>query len=147
MNLIRCQFPTAAVPFARFQTVADEMTRLFDFPFFGRLPGAPVSWTPAFDLAEDQDAVTVRAELPGLKKDQIQINLQDDTLTITGERKFEGEGQNHIRRERGFGRFERSIRLNTPIDETGAKATFEDGVLTLVLPKAPEAKPRQIAIS
>lgn len=147
MNLIRCQFPTAAVPFARFQTVADEMTRLFDFPFFGRLPGAPVSWSPAFDLSEDQDAVTVRAELPGLKKEQIQISLQDDTLTIAGERKFEGEGQNHIRRERGFGRFERSIRLNTPINEGEAKATFEDGVLTLVLPKAPEAKPRQIAIS
>lgn len=148
MNLIRCQYPTAAVPFARFQTVADEMSRLFDFPLFGRFPGANATgWTPAFDLSEDKDAVTVRAELPGLKKDQIQISLQDETLTISGERKFESEEASHIRRERAFGRFQRSIKLHTPVNEAEAKATFEDGVLTLVLPKAPEAKPRQIAIA
>lgn len=148
MNLIRYQLPTAAVPFARFQTVADEMTRLFDFPFFGRVPSDnPSVWTPAFDLFEDKDSVTVRAELPGLKKDQIQISLQDDRLTIAGERKSDVEDANHVRRERAFGRFERSVTLNTPVNEAEAKATFEDGVLTLVLPKAPEAKPRQIAIA
>lgn len=145
MNLIRCQFPTAATPFARFQTVADEMNRLFEFPFFGRFSQSPSVWTPAFDLSEDANAVTVRAELPGLKKDQIQISLQDNVLTVSGERKLEGES--HIRRERAFGRFERTVTLNTAVNEAEAKATFEDGVLTLVLPKAPEAKPRQIAIS
>lgn len=148
MNHLRCQLPTtASVPFARFQTVANEMNRLFELPVFGRLsPFQPAGWVPPFDLSEDDHAITVRAELPGLKKDQIQVTLQNGELAIAGERKSETEEKGHIRRERVFGRFERTIALHTAIDAAGVKATFEDGVLTLVLPKAEEAKPRQIVI-
>ncbi len=96
MNIIRYETPTARLhPFARFSTMTDEMGRLLDFPFFGRLNRfAPAGWVPAFDLYEDQDKLTVRAELPGLKKDQIKLTLKEDVLTVSGERKQESDAQN-----------------------------------------------------
>jgi HSP20 family protein len=151
MNLIRYQTPCATLtPFGRFNTVADEMTRLFDLPFFGRAARfATAGWVPAFDVYEEQDALIVRAELPGLKKDQIQLTLQDDTLTVTGERKQETDAQakDHLRRERIFGRFERTVALPFAVKANEVKAAFEDGILTITLPKADEAKPRSIALA
>jgi HSP20 family protein len=151
MNIIRYEAPAVRTnPFARFSTVADEMGRLVDFPFFGRMNRfAPTGWVPAFDLYEDPDKLTVRAELPGLKKDQIKLTLKDDVLTVSGERKQEADTQNgeHIRRERVFGGFERAIALPFPVNQSTIAAGFEDGVLTITLPKAEEAKPRQIAIN
>ena len=151
MNIIRYETPTARLtPFARFSSVTDEMGRLLDFPFFGRLNRlAPTGWVPAFDLYEDPDKLTVRAELPGLKKDQIKLTLKDDVLTVSGERKQEADAQNSdlIRRERVFGAFERAITLPFPVNQSTIAAGFEDGVLTVTLPKAEEAKPRQIAIN
>ena len=151
MNIIRYEAPTARLnPFARFSTMTDEMGRFLDFPFFGRLNRfAPAGWVPAFDLYEDQDKLTVRAELPGLKKDQIKLTLKDDVLTVSGERKQETDAQksDHIRRERVFGAFERSVTLPYPVNQSAISAAYEDGVLTITLPKADEAKPRQIAIN
>jgi HSP20 family protein len=151
MNIIRYESPVARFsPFARLSTVTDEMGRFLDFPFFGRLNRfAPASFVPAFDLYEDKDKLTVRAELPGLKKNQIHLNLQDDVLTVSGERKQEAdvEKSDFVRRERAFGSFERSVTLPYPVNQSAISAKFEDGVLTITLPKAEEAKPRQIAIN
>lgn len=150
MNIIRYQPPSSSLrPFARFSSATDEMGRLLVFPFFGRPSRvAPAGWVPPFDLHEDSDKLTVRAELPGLKKDQIQITLQEGVLTIAGERKQESDVQqnDHVRRERVFGKFERTVTLPFPVNEASINAAYEDGVLTLTLPKAEEAKPRQIAI-
>jgi HSP20 family protein len=150
MNIIRYEAPVARLnPFARRSTMSDEVGRMLDLPFFGRLNRvAPAGWVPAFDLYEDKDKLTVRAELPGLKKDQIQLTLQDDVLTVAGERKPETDTQasDHVRRERVFGAFERTVTLPFPVNQSGISATCEDGVLTITLPKAEEAKPRQIAI-
>lgn len=151
MKIIRYETPAGRLhPFARFASVTDEVGRLFDFPSFGRLNKfASAGFTPAFDLYEDQDKLTVRAELPGLKKDQIVLNLKDDVLTVSGERKQEAGAENAsaIRRERLFGAFERSVTLPYPVNQAAISAKFEDGVLTITLPKAEEAKPRQIAIN
>src|ERR1700682_6532484 len=137
MNIIRYETPTARLnPFARFSTMTDEMGRLLDFPFFGRLnPVTPAGWVPAFDLYEDKDKLTVRAELPGLKKDQIQLTLKDDVLTVSGERKQETDVQNsdQLRRERVFGAFERAVTLPFPVNQSAISAAYEDGVLTITL--------------
>lgn len=151
MNIIRYQTPVASFhPFARFATVTDEVGRLLDSPFFGRSNRlAPSGWVPAFDLYEDQDKLTVRAELPGLKKDQVQLVLKDDVLTVSGERHPEAEAPatDYIRRERAFGSFNRQISVPFPVNQSQIAAKFEDGVLTITLPKAEETKPRQIAIN
>jgi HSP20 family protein len=106
------------------------------------------TWAPAVDLYEDKESLTVRAELPGLKKEDIDIALIDNVLTISGERKNEKryEGEQTSRQERFFGRFTRSITLPKAADAKGVKANYKDGVLTVTLPKAAEAKPRQIEI-
>ncbi len=120
--------------------------------WLGRRPAfrrTPSGWVPAFDLYEDEDKLTVRAELPGLKKDQVKLVLKDDVLTVSGERRAEADAPatDHIRRERVFGAFERQITLPFPVNQSEIVAKFEDGVLTITLPKAEEAKPRQIAIN
>ena len=152
MNIIRYQTPAAKLhPFARFAAVTDEMGRLLDSPFFGRFNRqmAPAGWVPAFDVYEDQDKLTIRGELPGLKKDQIKLTLKDEVLTVSGERKSETDAQDtdYIRRERAFGSFERTVALPFPVNQSEIAAKYEDGVLTITLPKAEEAKPRQIAIN
>jgi len=100
------------------------------------------------DVAETENEFIVRASLPGVRPEDVKITAQGDTLTISGEIKAEDEKKNeryHVR-ERRFGRFLRTVTLSTPISPDKAQATFENGVLTLVLPKAEEAKPKQIRI-
>ena len=151
MNIIRYETPSCSRPsFARLSSVTDEMNRLLDFPFFGRPNRVATSgWVPPFDLHEDTEKLTVRAELPGLKKGQIQITLKEGVLTVAGERQTESDAPESdlIRRERAFGKFERTIRIPFPVNEAGIKAAHEDGILTITVPKAEEAKPRQIAIN
>lgn len=151
MKIIRYQTRTAQLhPFVQLAAVTGEVGRLLDPPFFGRFNRvAPVGWTPAFDLYENQDKLTVRAEVPGLKKDQIKLVLKDDVLTVSGERRpdADSESAKYVRRERAFGSFERTVTLPFPVNHSGIAAKFEDGVLTITLPKAEEAKPRQIAVN
>lgn len=151
MNIIRYETPSCSLPpFARFPSVSGEMNRLLDFPFFGRLNRVGTAgWVPPVDLHEDTEKLTVRAELPGLKKDQIQITLKEGVLTVAGERNPESNTPKgaQIRRERAFGKFERTIKMPFPVNEAGIKAAHEDGILTITVPKAEEAKPRQIAIN
>jgi HSP20 family protein len=99
-------------------------------------------------VTEDQDNYYVRAELPGVKTDELGISVTGDTLTLSGERKLpeESEKASYHRREREAGSFSRVISLPTRLDVDKVKALAEDGVLTVVLPKAESAKPRQIAV-
>ena len=152
MSLIRYQQPELATwsPFDRLSSLRDEMNRLFDLsgPSFGRDTGVFSGWSPALDVYQDKDNVFVKLELPGLRKEDIDITLQNGMLVISGERKHEEEkteGET-FRSERYFGRFHRSVTLPTNVDSGAVKASYKDGILTVTLPKAEEAKPRQIEV-
>ena len=147
MNLIRYQSPVASL--SPCSSVADEVNRLLAFPFIAGRPQRANGWTPALDVHEDEANYFVRLELPGLKKDQIQVSFHDDTLTVSGERASDADlsEKTALRRERFQGKFERSVSLPVPVNAANVAAAFEDGVLTVTLPKSEEAKPRQIAVA
>ena len=153
MNIIRYHNQgrsDLAQAFDRFGTLRDELDRLFDSslaPVF-RTPGSFSRWAPALDVYQDKDQFTVVAELPGFKKEDIDLSLHNGVLTISGERKLEEKkGEEGYRNERFFGRFQRSVTLPASVDGNDVKATYQDGVLKVVLPKAEEAKPKQIEVS
>jgi HSP20 family protein len=128
----------------------NEMNRVFDSPFDGFGRGQFFNnWVPALDVHQDRDNVVVRAELPGMKKEDIDVSLHDGTLTISGERKHEEKGKeaDSYRSERFFGRFQRSISLPVSVDVGKVAANYKDGILTVTLPKTEEAKPKQIAVN
>jgi len=151
MSLIRYQFPQVSnwTSFDRLASLRDEVDRLFDFSWPSRDSGLFSGWSPALDVFDDKDNLVVKAELPGLKKEEINLSLHDGVLTISGERKLESERKEgeSFRSERYFGKFQRSVTLPTAVDSTKVNATYKDGVLTVELPKAEEAKPKQIAVS
>jgi HSP20 family protein len=151
MSLIRYQVPelTNWSAFDRLASLRDEFNRLFDWTAPSRDSGLFSGWSPALDVYDDKDHLVVKVELPGLKKEEIEISLHDGTLTVSGERKLEedvNEGQT-FRSERFFGKFQRSLTLPTAVDSTKVKAAYKDGILTVELPKAEEAKPKQIEVS
>jgi len=150
-GLIRWQRPVLS-PWAGFGPLSDlrdEIDRLFDAPLseFARTSQLLSGWTPALDMSEDKDNIYVRWELPGMKKEDIELSLHDGVLTISGERKQEKKGEEGYKNERFFGRFQRSVTLPASVDGNKVKATYQDGVLKVVLPKAEEAKPKQIEVS
>jgi HSP20 family protein len=151
MNIIRYHSNgrSLAQAFDRFAALRDEMDRLFDSSFAPAFRAAsPFSrWTPALDVYQDKDQFTVVAELPGLKKEDIELSLHNDVLTVSGERKQENKDEQGYRNERFFGRFQRSFTLPASVDRDKVKATYQDGILKVVLPKAEEAKPKQIEVS
>jgi len=142
MNLIRYQKPDVVWPtFGRLSNLRDELDRLFESPLTG--------WLPALDAHEDKESFTVQVELPGFKREDIQVSLQDGVLTISGERKEEKvskESEVH-RQERYYGKFARALTLPTAVAADKVKAAYKDGVLTVTLPKAEEAKPKQIDVN
>jgi HSP20 family protein len=105
-------------------------------------------WIPAVDVAETEDAINVKVEAPGVKKDDIKISVTNNVLTVRGEKKMEKETseENYHRIERVYGSFVRSLELPTVVRANKVKASFKDGVLTIVLPKSEEVKPKEIAI-
>ncbi len=106
------------------------------------------NWYPSADISEGKDAYTVRVELPGVTKDDVKITLQENVLTIQGEKKQENETKdtNYHRLERSYGSFSRSFRLPTLVKADKIDANYKDGVLSIVLPKADEAKTKEIEI-
>ena len=106
------------------------------------------TWTPPVDIQETDDAYRIHAELPGLTKDDIQITLENNVLRLSGERKLEKDvkKENYHRIERTYGTFSRSFALPTQVSPEKVEAKFENGVLSIVVPKAEQAKPRRIAI-
>jgi HSP20 family protein len=125
------------------------MDRLFDSSFgpFFRTSTSFSGWSPALDVYQDKDHFTVVAELPGFKKDQIELSLHQGALTISGERKQENADKEGVRSERYFGRFQRTVTLPAPVNADQVRASFQDGILKVELPKAEEAKPKQIEVS
>lgn len=153
MSLIRYQSPemTAWPSFDRWANLRDEINNLFELPLMtasGRQAQLFNGWTPALDIYQNADNVAVVIELPGMRKEEIEISLHDGTLTIAGERKsVSGESENAERTERYIGKFRRSVTLPTRVDASKVNATYKDGVLTVTLPKAEEAKPKKIEVS
>jgi HSP20 family protein len=153
MHLIRYQTPEATPWLAldRWSNLKDELNSFFDMPFwsgFGRTGQLFTGWSPALDLYESGDHLTAVVELPGMRKEDIDISLHDGTLTVSGERKREStNGEKAQRTERYVGTFRRSIPLPTRVDASKVSATYQDGILKVTLPKAEEAKPKQIKVS
>ncbi|MHB8623409.1 MAG: Hsp20/alpha crystallin family protein [Sulfuricaulis sp.] len=117
----------------------------------------PVRWmeeaagnlVPAVDVKEREDGYVIKTDMPGIKKEDISITLENGVLTISGETKCEREekqGVRVLRQERRYGKYVRSLRLGTQIDEKGVKANYQNGVLELILPKAEEVKPKKITV-
>ena len=153
MSLIRYQAPELSnwPTFGRLSNLRDELDTLFELPFwsnFGRQTQLFSGWTPALDLYKNNDNLIAVVELPGMRKEDIEISLHDGMLTIGGERKSETrEGDKAERTERYIGKFRRSITLPTRVDANKVRATYKDGILTITLPKAEEAKPKQIHVN
>jgi HSP20 family protein len=153
MNLTRWQRPELATwpGVGRWTSLRDEIDRLFEAPLteLARTSQLLSNWTPAIDVFEDKDNVTVRAELPGMKKEEIDVKLHDGTLSISGERKREDkhEGSEVYRAERFVGRFQRVVTLPSPVAVDKVKAHYKDGILTITLPKTEEAKPKHIDVN
>jgi len=153
MNLIRWQRPvlTPWTSLGRLTDLRDEIDRLFESPLaeLTRTSNLLSGWTPALDVFESKDSFTVKAELPGMKKEDIEVTLHDGSLSISGERKSETKHEDAevYRAERFFGRFQRTVTLPAPVAADKIKAHYKDGVLTITLPKTEEAKPKQIDVS
>ena len=153
MNLIRWQKPvlTPWPRFGRLSELRDEIDRLFDAPLAEFTPASNLlsGWTPAFDVYENKDHFTVVAELPGMKKENIEVSLHNGSLSVSGERKSESKHEDAevYRAERFFGRFQRTITLPTDVAGDKVKADYKDGILTITLPKTEEAKPKQIDVA
>jgi HSP20 family protein len=135
MSFLRYQYPTLST--------WPTFNRLFDFATSELTAAA--GWAPALDLYENDDNYVATVELPGFKSSDIAIDLQDGVLTLSGERKVETEGA--FRHERPTGKFTRRVELPNRVDSQRVTAGYQDGILTVTLPKAEEAKPRKISIS
>ena len=151
MRLMRWQRPETSswAPLDQWTNLREEINRLFEAPF-GEMARESefFGWAPALDLYEDKDHLIVKAELPGMKKEDIDISLHQGSLIISGERKEEspgGDGETS-RTERFFGRFQRSLELPKPVDPNKVSASYKDGILTVRLPKTEESKPKQITV-
>ena len=128
----------------------------WDHPFFGlsMFPSlrnvGPIgqNYLPALDVKEEKDSIVVKADLPGIKKEEIDISVDGSVLTLRGERKSEKEekDKNYYKLERSFGSFQRSIDLGTPVIEEKIKATYKDGVLEVVLPKGAQSNTKRITV-
>jgi HSP20 family protein len=126
---------------------AAEFNRLFD-TLFQPAAGSTSRWLPAMDLVEAEDHFVLKADLPGLDEDAVSIEVQDNVLTVSGERKSEHEQRQKgwYRVERSFGRFSRSLTLPEGVNADGISANFDKGVLEIRIPKPEERKPRRIEI-
>lgn len=141
-NLIRWE------PAREMMTLREAMDRLFDDAFTRPLSLRDGWSVPAIDMYQTDDEIVVKAALPGVKADEVQINITGEVLTLKGEVKQEEEKKDrawHIREQR-YGSFERSVVLPTDVVADKAKAEFENGILTVTLPKADEVKPRTITV-
>lgn len=152
MSIIRYQPQLVSWPtLDRWSSLRNDLNTLFEMPFWSdsdRQGQLLNGWAPALDLYQNNDNVVAQVELPGMRKEEIEISLHDGTLTIAGERKTESpEGSSAERSERHVGKFRRSITLPVRVDANKVSASYRDGILTITLPKAEEARPRQIQIN
>ena len=140
-------------PFRDLMTIQERMNRLFD-QTLSKTRGddeeglTASTWSPPVDIFETADSIVLKAELPGVTRENIDIQVRDNALTLKGERRFEREvkDENYLRIERSYGAFQRGFNLPAMIQQDKIKAVFKDGVLEVTLPKAEEAKPKQVKI-
>jgi HSP20 family protein len=138
-------------PFAEMVDLQREMDKVFG-DFFGRTPfrmaATEAMWCPLVDIHETKDNILLQVEVPGVKQEDIHVSVEDNTLTLKGERKRETEVKEdqYHRVERSYGHFERRILLPSEVDSDRVKAAYRDGVLEIQLPKKEEAKPKQIKV-
>ena len=139
-------------PFRDLNTLQDRMNRLFNDAGRGWRddePAATTTWSPAVDIYETEGEIVVKAELPGMERKDITLNLENNILTIRGERRFvkETKDDNYHRIERSYGTFSRSFSIPTTVDEEKIRADYKEGVLKVALPKKEQARPKQIQIA
>lgn len=141
----------ALVPTNGITTLRKEMDRLFDRIWEGGLPEVTTplgEWTPALDISETNDAIVVKAEVPGIEPKDIRVSMVNQLLTISGEKKYEEEKKDEkfYRMERSSGSFARTVTIPVPVDAGKVSATFKFGILTVLLPKSAAAKGTTIPI-
>ena len=146
MNIVRTD------PFRELRSLQDEMTRLFTGvspSTVGREDMVHGEWLPKVDVYENRENLVLEAELPGMSRDDFELSIENNVITLSGQRKFEkrAEGDNYHRVERSYGSFTRSFTLPQTVTADGAKAEFNNGILTVTLAKREETKARKIEIS
>ncbi|MBU1163087.1 MAG: Hsp20/alpha crystallin family protein [Proteobacteria bacterium] len=140
-------------PLRNVATLQDRINLIFNEAFAGSKDFedevSMSAWRPVVDIFDTNNAIVIKAELPGIKKDDVSVDVKDNVLTIKGERSFSKEikEENYYRKERSFGKFQRSFTLPEAIEPAGIKANFKNGVLEIEVPKAEEKKPKQISIN
>jgi HSP20 family protein len=140
-------------PFRDLLTLQERMNRMFDESYRGRQAGEDWalggSWAPAVDIYETDGSIVLQAELPGLDPKDVDVRVENNVLTLRGQRKFDETvtKDNYHRVERSYGSFTRSFTLPSEVDTEKIQANYRDGVLRLTLPTREEAKPKQIAIN
>jgi len=155
MTMERWRPTRGLTPWSPFREL-EEMERRFDEVFgqsslpsiWRRLPMEQMAWAPAIDVFEKGDKLVVKAEVPGMKEDDIHVSVEGNMLTIRGEKKTESEVKedDYYRSERSYGSFFRSVALPSTVDASKIEADYEDGVLEVTLPKKPEVKPKKVAV-
>jgi HSP20 family protein len=136
-------------PFRNLTSFQDQMNRFFDDALRGRVDNSALTvWAPAVDIYETADELVVEADLPDIKEKDLDVRVENNTLTIRGERKFEKEvsEDSFLRVERAYGSFSRSFALPNTVDTERIKADYRDGVLNVRMPKREESKPKQIKV-
>jgi HSP20 family protein len=139
-------------PFRELKTLQDEMNRLFMTSLprgFGEEDMASGGWSPSVDIFESEKEIVLEAELPGMKREEFDVSIENNVITLKGERKFErkNEGDNYHRVERAYGSFTRSFSLPRTVSADGTTAEFKHGVLRVTLPKKDETSARKIEVS
>ena len=140
-------------PFRDVAALQDRINRIFN-DSFGRSPDLDdevslYDWRPPVDIYETSDGIVLKVELPGVNKDDVSVEVKDNVLTLKGERLLDPEikDEHYYRKERSFGKFNRSFSLQEPIKPDLIKAGFKDGVLTVEVPRPEEEKPKQITVN
>jgi len=138
-------------PFSELLSLQDEFNKVFNDKLSKRYSGEGISQNtvaPVVDIYEDENKLTIEAELPGLSQKNIDVKVENNTLIIKGEKKFEKEDKkdNYHRIERFYGTFQRSFLLPETVDSEKIKAEYKNGVLDISIPKKPEVKPKQVKI-
>jgi HSP20 family protein len=152
-SLTRWQRPVLSTwpGFGRLTDLRDDIDRLFESPLteWARNSNLLSGWNPALDLYEDKDNLYVKVELPGMKREDIEVSLHKGSLSISGERKGEEKHEDAevYRAERFFGRFQRTVTVPASLAVDKVKAQYKDGILTITLPKTEEAKPKHIDVN
>jgi HSP20 family protein len=137
-------------PFRNVNSLQEQFSRLFDTSFPGRSSESDLTtWAPAVDIQETENELMLKADLPGIEEKDIDVRIENNTLTIRGERKFEKQvnEDNYLRVERSYGSFSRSFSLPNTINTEAINAEYKNGVLTVQMPKRAESKPKQVKVN